>query len=156
MSIYLTLFQLEGADSATPSAFKLFYIDQKIAKLVHRNFVTFLKICLATFIPKNFEKFRISEPLRGQRSAAGIFKKNESSGYITYYVSLESIFFTDFKKKAQETLSYINSYLSRNDIINLVRSKLTHVCEIMTRCTNYDFHRLPYEVTSYILIPKCL
>ena len=61
------------ADFAPP--FKSFYITQKLVKRVSRNFVTFPKIYLATFIQKKIEKFRISEPLRGQRSAAGIFKK---------------------------------------------------------------------------------
>ena len=52
-----------------------------------------------------FEKNAISEPLRGQRSAAFIFKKLNAIYiyiyiyiYITYYILLQSIFFTDFKK----------------------------------------------------------
>ena len=40
-----------------------------------RSFVTFPKISLATFIQKSFEKFRISQPLSCQMSAAGIFIK---------------------------------------------------------------------------------
>ena len=36
------------------------------------------KIYLATFKQKYFEKCFISEPLRGKRSAAGIFKKLEA------------------------------------------------------------------------------
>ena len=34
--------------------------------------------------------------------------------------------------------SHISSYLSTNDIINLVSSKVTCVCEIMTCFTNDD------------------
>ena len=37
--------------------------------------VTVLKIYLTTFTQKGFENFHISELLRGQRSAAGIFTK---------------------------------------------------------------------------------
>ena len=47
-------------------------------KLVSRNFVTFVKIYLAAFT----EKFRISEPLRCERSAASIFKKWKTLDYI--------------------------------------------------------------------------
>ena len=57
-----------------PPSFKPFYITQKLAKLKSRNFVTFPKICPVTFIQKHFEQFCISEPLRVQRSAVGIFK----------------------------------------------------------------------------------
>ena len=49
-----------------PPPFKLFYIAQKLAKLVSRNFVTFPKMYLATCI---------SEPFRGQGLAAGTLKK---------------------------------------------------------------------------------
>ena len=58
--LVLTLFQLEekggggGGISPPLPSFKIFYITQKLAKLVSRNFVT-------------FEKFAISEPLKGQR-----------------------------------------------------------------------------------------
>ena len=54
-------------------------------------------------------------------------------------MSLESTFFTDFKKRHKKLwLSHISSNLSRNDIINLVSSKVTRVCEIMTCFTNDD------------------
>ena len=57
--LVLTLFQLEekgggGGISPPLPSFKIFYITQKLAKLVSRNFVT-------------FEKFAISKPLKGQR-----------------------------------------------------------------------------------------
>ena len=58
----------------SPNSFRLFYINQKLAKLVSRDFVTFPKIYLAIFIQNN-ENVRIIEPPRGQRSAAYIFKK---------------------------------------------------------------------------------
>ena len=71
--------------------------------------MTFPKIYLGTLIQKTnkqtknnkkkIEKLRISELLLGLRSADGIFKNIESSGYITFYISLESIFFSDFKQE---------------------------------------------------------
>ena len=69
---------------------------------------------------KKVEKFRISEPLRGQSLAA------------------LDIFFTVFKKDIRKSNHPIkSSYLSRNDIVNLVSSKVTHVCNIMTCFANF-------------------
>ena len=71
-----TLFSLrwDGFRPHSPPL-KLFYITQKLVNLVRQNFVTFPKIYLATFIQNHFELVCISESLRGQRSAPGIFKK---------------------------------------------------------------------------------
>ena len=63
---------------STPYFSNFFYMTQKLAKLKSQSFVTFPNI-----YAKKIEKLYLSEPLRGQRSAAGNF--NGSSGDITYW-----------------------------------------------------------------------
>lgn len=62
--------------------------------------------------------------------------------YHSLLVSLESIFFTDLKKSIINLtiIIILNKavFLLRNDIINFVNSKVTHVCETVTCFTNYD------------------
>ena len=57
---------------------------------------------LAAFIQKDLEKFCISEPLRGQRSAAGIFEKLDALDISLMMYQLE--IFSWIPKKAKQTL----------------------------------------------------
>ena len=48
--------------------FKLFYINEQLAKLVSRSFVTFIKIYLAAFIRKVLKNFASVSPYEGWKN----------------------------------------------------------------------------------------
>ena len=76
---------------------------------------------------KVFKKFHISEPLSGQRSAAGIFIKLKALD-ISLIMCYWKVFYSLI------SIKYIRDY-----IINLVSSKITYLCEIKTTCfLSYD------------------
>ena len=87
--------------------------------------MTFPKIYLATFIQNFFETFRIGS----QWSAAGIFRKLKALD-ISLIIYHWKVFSSLVWEKHIRNSNYF-SYLLRNDIINLVSLKVTHVCEIM-------------------------
>ena len=80
--------------------------------------MTFPKIYLAAVIQKSFEKFRTS----GSKVSSCFFQNNESSGYITYYISLESISFTDFKKKGIGNSNYFKKAVIYQEMTSLILS----------------------------------
>ena len=97
--------------------------------------MAFHKIYLVTFTRKKIHQWAPQE----SKVSSWYFKKVDSSGYIIYYISLESIFFPDFKKGIwNPNYLILSNYLSRIDIIDLASSKATHVYEIMICFTNYD------------------
>ena len=118
-----------------PSSFKHFYITQKLANLVRRNFLIFFKIYLPTFILKNLKIF----------ASASIFKKLET-GNIINYISLKSIFFTDFKKVIKTLI--ITWYEG------IVFQEITSLIWLFERSQMYL--RFWRTLLTYILIPKCM
>ena len=134
-----------GVGGGISAPFKHFYIIQRLAKLVNWNFVAFHKIYLVTFTRRKIHQWAPQEP----KASSWYFKKVDSSGYIIYYISLESIFFPDFKKGIwNSNYLILSSYLSRIDIIDLASSRphmyvrLWYALQIMTSFIYIWFHAI--------------
>ena len=123
------------------------------------NFVTFPKIYLATFIQKKKKKkiaLLIVSRIKGQQM---VFSKNwklwiyHLLQYITGKYFLHWFLEKSIRNSNYRIFLYKAVIYQQNGIIDLVNSKFTTVCAIMTCFINYDIINL-YDVMSYILISK--
>ena len=96
----LNLFQLGGEGRRDPPhlPFQTFLHYSETREASKSKFRDFSENLSPNIFTKNVWKVLHQWAPQGSKVASWYFQKFESSGYITYYIPLESIFFTDFKK----------------------------------------------------------